>query len=174
MSLVVPLFSSHMKTSAILTANSWLDIFDTVTPEKSKRYEMCNRKIAKVRMARCNGLYVKQGDVLGIFHDSNHYWRKIYGVVLFHTQNEVDENVPFINTFQLRVGISMCYHGYLTSVSMYFTPETRIDERTYYIVNNKVNLGALIPVTNKDYEFGLNRTKKMLNWDYSPQLLKIN
>lgn len=174
MSLVIPQFAVHMKTSAVLTVNSWLDIFDTTLPEKSKRYGLCNRKIAKVRMGRCDGLYVSQGNILGLFHDSNHYFRKVYGVVFFHTQNEVDQNVPFVKPAQLRVGMNMCFYEEVSSISIYITPQTKMDERTYYIKNGNVTFGALIPVKDSDYEFGLNKTKKMFAWDYSPQLLKIS
>lgn len=173
MSITVPQFSNHMGTSAILTEGSWRAIFGPATPETGRNNWHGHRKIARVRIGRRDGLLVPQADIQGLYNDSRHYWRKVYGVVLFHTQHDVDPTVPLTTPFQLRVGMGLSYHGDITSVSLYITPKTRMDERTYYVKNGKPSLGALIPVKDDDYEFGLMRTRKMFEWNYCPPPLKI-
>jgi hypothetical protein len=170
---IVPHFASHSATTALLTEDSWHKIFDRAVPESGRNNWNGHRKIARVRIARCNGLMVPQGDIQGLFQEPGHYWRRVYGVVLFQTQHDVDPTVPLITPFQLRVGMGLCYHGDITSISVYITPKTRMEERTYYVKNGKVSLGAFVEVKDSDYEFGLLRTQKMFEWNYCPPPLKI-
>jgi hypothetical protein len=172
-STIVPRFSQHGITTAVLTEDSWREIFGSATPEKGRNNWHGHRKIARVRLARRDGLMVPQGDIQGLFFDPKHYWRRVYGVVLFQTQHDVDPTVPLIMPFQLRVGMGLCYHGDITSISMYFTPKTRMEERTYYVRDGKALLGAFVDVKESDYEFGLMRTRKMFEWNYCPPPLKI-
>lgn len=169
----VPIFAKHLTTAAVLTEDSWRVIFGSATPEVGRANWHSHRKIARVRIARRDGIMVPQGDIQGLFFDPEHYWRRLYGVVVVQTQHDVDKTVPLITPFQLRVGMGMCYHGDITSVSVYMTPKTRLDERTYYVKNGKVSLGALIKVEESDYDFGLLRTRKMFEWNYCPPPLKI-
>jgi hypothetical protein len=156
-----------------LSEDSWRTILGTAAPEAGKNKWDGHRKIGKARLGRRDGIMVPQGDIQGLFYDPNHYWRRVYGVVLFHTKHDVDPTVPLVTPFQLRVGMGLSFHGDITSVSIYITPHTRMDERTYYVKNGKASLGALIEVKDSDYEYGLLRTRKMFEWVYCPPPLKI-
>jgi hypothetical protein len=161
MSIIVPRFSVHELSFGMLTKESWHEIFDYVQPEKGKKHWHGFRKTAVVRIPRCDGFMIPQSDIQGIFRSPDHYWRRLYGVVLFQNQNDADSVVPLLDSFQLRVGMDMRFSGDISSTYIYLTDKSRMEDQTYYINKGKISLGESIPVNESDYTFGLFRTRKM-------------
>lgn len=181
MSVIIPRFDDNSHSMKVLAEDSWREIFDPVCAEENKqpvsdyrrRLSGC-RKVAQVRLAHHNGLMVPQGKIEGLLPDVGHYWRKIYGVVLFHIRDVASHDIKFSTPFQLCVSLDARFQGDVTHVSVYMTPKTRIEDRTYYINRGKISLGAIIDVKKSDYDFGLLRTDSMLKWNYCPPPLKLN
>lgn len=177
MTPLVPRFASHAKTSAVLTPDSWQAIFSNVRAEKgSKNNWHCWRKVATVRIGQHDAIYVNHGDLRGLYHNPKFFYRRVYGVVLFHTQSDTDERVELIDKMQLRVGMGMTFSGSITTVTMYLTDRTRFSERTYHkdeAIPNNFLYGAYLPATATDLQYGLLRSRKMYEWNYCPPPLKI-
>lgn len=173
MSLVIPRFSYHARTTAMLTKDSWHEIFDPVASESGKNSWHGHRKIARVRVAQRDGLYLPRGTIRGVFQEPGNYYRRVYGVLLYHIQHDLDQNVPFCDKIQLRVGHGMTFSGVVTTVTAYMTEDTRLSERTYYIDGADVSLGALIPVEDRDFDYGLHTTQAMQRWMYHSPPLKF-
>ncbi len=175
MSLIVPRFSYHAKTKAMLTEECWHEIFDPLTGDAGKNQWSGYRKIAKVRIAQCNSLYISHGDLKGVYipPGTKQYYRRMYGVVLLRTQHDLDQKVEYGNKLQLWVSHTMTFKSMFSNVTIYMTPQTRLTERTYYIDGDDIALGALFPVKDEDYEYGLLKTQKMVEWVLHPPPLKF-
>lgn len=173
--VIVPRFDSHCGSFATLNRDSWESIFANVYPDKEPAGRFW-RKYTAVRIGRKDAFYVSRAHLHGLYHSSDDWYRRMYGLVLFHVRHDQDRTIPFNSQTQLVVQPNnQILVGNVSSVSVFITELTRFTEETWkYDVRKKVRFqeSKVVPVTNDDYDYGLLKADKMKEYIYHPPPLK--